>query len=59
MCEIFVQIPDNATDWLVYDTTTKRIFISMDSVFDEYFTSPLVIPNLPYQGAIKLRGVAT
>ena len=27
----------------------------MDAVFEESFTSPFVLPDLPYQGAIKLR----
>ena len=31
----------------------------MDAVFDEAFTSPLVLPDLPYQGAIRLRNVST
>ena len=29
----------------------------MDAVFDEQFTSPLYLPDLPYQGAIRLRNV--
>ena len=29
----------------------------MDAIFDESFTSPLVLPDLPYQGAIRLRDV--
>ena len=31
----------------------------MDAVFDEAFTSPLVLPDLPYQGAIRLRQIST
>ena len=30
----------------------------MDAIFDEEFTTPLHLPNLPYQGAIKLRGIS-
>ena len=29
----------------------------MDAIFDESFTSPLDLPDLPYQGAIRLRDV--
>gem|GEM_PF-2876143 len=53
---IFVGIPDDASGWLFYVPSAKRSYISMDAVFDESFTSPLVLPDLPYQGAIKLRG---
>ena len=31
----------------------------MDAVFDETFSSPLVLPDLPYQGAIKLRDISS
>ena len=37
----------------IYQT---HIYISLDAIFDESFTSPLVLPHLPYQGTIKLRG---
>ena len=53
---IFVGIPDDASGWLFYVPTAKRSYISLDATFDESFTSPLVLPDLPYQGAIKLRG---
>ena len=55
---IFVVIPDAAAGWLFYVPTTKRMYISVDTVFDESFTSPLLLPDLPYQEAIKLRGVS-
>ena len=29
----------------------------MDAVFDEGFTSPLSLPDLPFQGAVRLRDV--
>ena len=29
----------------------------MDTVFDEHFTAPLCLPDLPYQGAIRLRNI--
>ena len=53
---IFVGIPDDASGWLFYVPSAKRTYISLDAIFDENFTSPLVLPDLPYQGAIKLRG---
>ena len=31
----------------------------MDAIFDENFTSPLCMPDLPFQGALKLRGINT
>ena len=37
-----------------YVPSAKRSYISLDAVFDESFTSPLVLPDLPYQGSIKL-----
>ena len=33
----------------------KKTYISLDAVFDEDFTSPLSMPDLPYQGALKIR----
>ena len=39
---IFVGIPDDAAGWLFYVPTARRTYISMDPVFDESFTSPLV-----------------
>ena len=35
--------------------SAKRSYISLDAIFDESFTSPLVLLDLPYQGAIRLR----
>ena len=53
---IFVGIPDDASGWLFYIPSAKRSYISLDVIFDEFFTSPLVLPDLPYQGAIRLCG---
>ena len=36
--------------------SAKGSYTSLDAIFDESFTSPLVLPDLPYQGAIKLHG---
>ena len=33
------------------------IYISLVAVFDEDFTSPISIHDLPFQGAIKLRNI--
>ena len=59
MCGIFVGIPDDTAGWLFYVPTAKRMYISMDAAFDEAFSSPLVLPDLPYQGAIRLRQIST
>ena len=56
MIGIFVGIHDDASGWLFYVPSAKRSYISLDAIFDESFTSPLVLPDLPYQGAIRLRG---
>ena len=53
---IFVGIPDDISWWLFYVPSAKRSHISLDAIFDESFTSPLILPDLPYQGEIKLCG---
>ena len=35
----------------------RRTYISLDAVFDEDFTSPISMPDLPFQGAIRLRDI--
>ena len=47
---IFVGIPDDVSGWLFYVPSAKMSYISLDVIFDESFTSPLVLPDLPYQG---------
>ena len=57
---IFVGFPDDSSGWLFYVPSTKRTYIlSMDAIFDENFTSPLSMPDLPFRGALKLRGINT
>ena len=46
---IFVGIPDDASGWLFYVPSAKYIYMSLDAIFDESFTSLLVLPDLPYQ----------
>ena len=41
-----------------YVPDTKRTYISLDAVFDENFTSPLSMAELPFQGALKIRGTS-
>ena len=53
---IFVGILDDASGWLIFVSSAKISYISVDAVFDESFTSPLVLPDLSYQGSIKLHG---
>ena len=50
---IFVGLPDDSAGWLFCVPSVKRTYISLDATFDENFTSPLSMPDLPYQGAIK------
>ena len=54
---IFVGFPTDSAGWLFYVPDANRTYISMDAVFDENFTSPLHLPTLPYQGAVKLRSL--
>ena len=55
---IFVGFPEDSSGWLFYVPDTKRTYISLDAVFDENFTSPLSMPELPFQGALKIRGTS-
>ena len=53
---IFVGLPNDSAGWLFYVPSVKKSYsISLDATFDENFTSPLSMPDLPYQGAIKIR----
>ena len=56
---IFVGLPDDSSGWLFYVPSMKKTYISLDAVFDEDFTSPLSMPDLPYQGALKIRNTQT
>ena len=55
----FVGIPDDSAGWLFYVPTTRKTYISLDASFDENFTSPLALPSLPFEGALKLGGSST
>ena len=35
----------------------RQMYVSLDAIFDEVFTSPLSMPDLPFQGAIRLRSI--
>lgn len=52
---IFVGIPDDSAGWLFYVPTARKTYISLDASFDENFTSPLALPSLPFEGALRLR----
>ena len=56
---IFVGFPEDSSGWLFYVPSTRRTYISLDAVFDENFTSPLRMPDLPFQGAFKIRRNST
>ena len=54
---IFVGIPDDSAGWLFYVPDARKTYISMDAIFDENFTSPLCMPDLPFKGSIRLRKI--
>ena len=39
----------------LYVPNATKTYISLDAIFDENFTSPLSMPDLPFQGALILR----
>ena len=53
---IFVGFPEDSSGWLFYVPSARKTYISLDAVFDENFTSPLSISDLPFQGYLKMRG---
>ena len=57
ICGIFVGFPTDSAGWLFYVPDANCTYISMDAVFDEDFTSPLHLPTLPYQGAVRVRSL--
>ena len=50
---IFIGIPDDSSGWIFYVPSTKKIY--MDATFDKRFTSRLVLSDLHFDGALKLR----
>ena len=54
---IFVGFPEDSSGWLFYVSNARKTYISLDAIFDENFTSPLSMPDLPFQGALKLRSI--
>ena len=54
---IFVGFPEDSAGWLFYVPSSRKTYISLDAVFDEDFTTPLTMPDLPFQGAIRLRNI--
>ena len=52
---IFVDFSDDSSGWLFYVPDMKRTYISLDAVFDENFTSPLSMSELPFQGTLRIR----
>ena len=57
--EIFIGITEDSSGWLFYVSGTKKTNISFDAAFDENSISPLRMPELPLQGALKIRGSST
>ena len=42
---------------MFYVLDLKKTYISLDAAFDEGFTSPMNLPDLPFGGAIRLRAI--
>ena len=42
---------------LFYNSDSKKTYKSIYAAFDEQFTSPLYLPDLPCQGAIRLQNI--
>ena len=56
---IFVGFPEDSSGWLFYVPSARKTYISLDAVFDENFTSPLSMPELPFQWALNIRDIYT
>ena len=56
---IFVGLPDDSIRWLFYVPDTKKIFVSIDAVFNKDVISSLSAPDLFFSGAIKIRDHVT
>ena len=54
---IFVGIPGDSAGWLFYVPDARQTYVSLDAIFNEDFTSPLSMPDLPFQGAIRLKSI--
>ena len=54
---VHVRISDDSAGWLFYFSDLKKTYISMDVSFDEGFTSPMILPDLPFNAAIRLRNI--
>ena len=55
--EFFIGVPDDSAGWLFYVHDSKKMYIWMDTVFDEQFTTPLCLPDLQYQWVIRLQNI--
>ncbi len=38
--------------------SARQSYILLDAIFDKTFSSPLALPDLPYQGAIRLHNIS-
>ena len=45
---IFVEIPDDSAGCLFYVPDARQTYVSLDAIFDEDFTSPLSMQDLPF-----------
>ena len=55
---IFVGLLDDSTGWIFYVPLARCSYISLNAIFDEPFTSPIALLDLPYQGTLRLRNIS-
>ena len=53
-CGIFVGIPQHQKGYFVYVTSTRKVILSYDVVFDEKYSSVLSYTSQPYMEAIAM-----
>ena len=56
---IFVGIPQHQKGYLVYVPSTRKVILSYNVVFDEFFSSALSYTSRPYAEAMAMRPTVT
>ena len=54
---IFVGFSEDSSGWLFYVPNARKTYILLDAIFDKNFTSSLSMPDLPFQGALKVKSI--
>ena len=57
--DIFVGFPEDSSGWFFYVPGARKTYISLNADFDENLISPLSMPDLRFQGALKMRGISS